>query len=199
MRSSTITAAAAMAILSVVSSQTTTDPATVAACNACITSAGIAAVPACKGLENAKGVNPAAPTDKQRACWCGLATNKTWTNECVRADKCPAEAIKGFSEVYGNLVSKPGTCDNLSASTSATDGARFCRSSSAKVIAAAGAAVAIAGALLLDPDDVHYPADIAVCATCVDKAAITAFPACKSLENTEVYPTAGPADQQKTY
>ncbi|KAF9270894.1 hypothetical protein BGZ88_007272, partial [Linnemannia elongata] len=51
MRFSTILATTTMVFLSVVSAQTKPDPATIA-CNTCIANAGIAAVPACKGLEN---------------------------------------------------------------------------------------------------------------------------------------------------
>ncbi|KAK3833389.1 MAG: hypothetical protein JOS17DRAFT_789437 [Linnemannia elongata] len=155
MRFSTIFAAATMVLLSVVSAQTKPDPAMVAACNTCITNAGIAAVPSCKGLERSSengngntGSNATAPTDKQKACWCGLAANKTWLNQCVGADKCPGELTKTFQHWYETATAAPGFCDNMSASTSANDASRFCGASSVKLAAAGAAVVAIAGTLL---------------------------------------------------
>ncbi|KAH7046386.1 hypothetical protein BKA57DRAFT_439386 [Linnemannia elongata] len=144
MRFSTILATATMVFLSVVSAQTNLDPATIAACNTCIANAGIAAVPACKGLENTHIPAGATLNDKQKACLCGLVSNKTWMNSC--SDKCPATALSQLEEVYKMVVAAPGTCDNLSASTS--NGNRFCGASSVKVAAAGAAALAVAGALL---------------------------------------------------
>lgn len=148
MRFSTILAASAMAILSVVSAQTEFDPAIVAACNTCIAKAGVAAVPSCKGLESTNIPSGSTLTDKQKSCLCGLVANKTWLNECAGADKCPTEAIKGLAKTYESIVATPGTCDNLSASASANDGSRFCGASSVKVAAAGAVALAVAGALL---------------------------------------------------
>ncbi|KAG9063009.1 hypothetical protein KI688_004609 [Linnemannia hyalina] len=147
MRCSTILAAATMVILSVVSAQTVPDPSLVAACNTCLNNAGIAAAPACNGLQNTNLFAPSATlSDKQKTCLCGLVANKTWTNACAGADKCPAELFQQFKKAYDSLAAAPGTCDNVSASTNG--GSRFCGASSVKVAAAGAAAVAIAGALL---------------------------------------------------
>ncbi|KAG0095180.1 hypothetical protein BGZ93_006208, partial [Podila epicladia] len=123
------------------------DPAVISACNACIVKAGIAAVPSCKGLEGTTVSSGSTPTDKQKSCFCGLATNKTWRSECIGADKCPAEAIKELVMVYEAIAATPGACDS-SASASANDGNRFCGASSVKVAAAGAVALAVAGALL---------------------------------------------------
>ncbi|KAH7046388.1 hypothetical protein BKA57DRAFT_515543 [Linnemannia elongata] len=146
MRFSTILATATMVFLSVVSAQTKLDPATIAACNTCIVNTGIAAVPACKGLEDTHIPAGATLNDKQKACLCGLVSNKSWISACTGADKCPAEVLSQLEEVYKTMVGAPGTCDNLSASTS--NGNRFCGASSVKVAAAGAAALAVAGALL---------------------------------------------------
>ncbi|KAG0291446.1 hypothetical protein BGZ96_005203 [Linnemannia gamsii] len=152
MRFSTIFAAATMALLSAVSAQSTVpvpDPAVVAACNACVATAGVAAVPACKGLEKAKVADPNAPTDQMRACWCGLATNKTWANKCVESKQCPLEAVEALSKTYQSFVAKPGTCDNLPTPLSgAASGAGSASAPASKVAVAAGAVLAMAGALL---------------------------------------------------
>ncbi|KAF9546414.1 hypothetical protein EC957_009763 [Mortierella hygrophila] len=147
MRCSTILAAATMVLLSVVSAQTMPDPSAIAACNTCLNNAGIAAAPACKGLENSNVSAPSGTlTDEQKACLCGLIASKDWMNACAGADKCPAELFQQFKQVYDNLAAAPGTCDNVS--TSVNGGSRFCGASSVKVAAAGAAAVAIAGALL---------------------------------------------------
>ncbi|KAG0082187.1 hypothetical protein BGZ90_010511 [Linnemannia elongata] len=146
MRFSTILATTTMVFLSVVSAQTKPDPATIAACNTCIANAGIAAVPACKGLENTHVVPGDKITDKQKACWCGLVANKSWISACTGADKCSAQVLGQLEEAYKSMVAAAGTCDNLSASTS--NGNRFCGASSVKVAAAGAAALAVAGALL---------------------------------------------------
>ncbi|KAF9272010.1 hypothetical protein BGZ88_005314, partial [Linnemannia elongata] len=96
------------------------------------------------GLENTHVPAGATLNDKQKACWCGLVANKTWMNSC--SDKCPAAELSQLEEVYKMVVAAPGTCDNLSASTS--NGNRFCGASSVKVAAAGAAALAVAGALL---------------------------------------------------
>ncbi|KAF9142492.1 hypothetical protein BG015_000816 [Linnemannia schmuckeri] len=112
------------------------------ACSTCITNAGISAVPACKGVENEKATG-STPTDKQKICWCGLKSNKNWADGCVGADKCSAESKEMLVSMI-NAGAAQVTCDNVSG-TSAGNG--FCGLNSAKV-AAAGAAMAVVGALL---------------------------------------------------
>src|SRR5690349_7825941 len=81
MRFSTIIAASAITILSIVSAQIF-DPAANDACNTCLNNAAISAVPVCKGLEDTKGDPNTRATDKQKACWCGLMTAESWANSC---------------------------------------------------------------------------------------------------------------------
>ncbi|KAF8944051.1 hypothetical protein BGZ47_004714 [Haplosporangium gracile] len=111
----TIVAATVMVILSIVSSQTTTTITTVAACNACITSAGINAVPACKGLENTRAYPATGSTDQQKTCWCNLSANKAWADSCVKSNKCTAEPAHSLVQsIVSRIASQPGMCDNAS-------------------------------------------------------------------------------------
>ncbi|KAG0291447.1 hypothetical protein BGZ96_005204 [Linnemannia gamsii] len=147
MRFSTILAASTMALLSVISAQSTVpDAAAMAACSKCVNNAGIAASPACKGLENTTNSPNSTPTDKQKACWCGLKANMNFADGCVGPDKCTAVMKEQVVTAISLVTSQPGACDGVSATSAA--GARFCGASSAKVAAAGAAALAVAGALL---------------------------------------------------
>ncbi|KAH7046397.1 hypothetical protein BKA57DRAFT_75602 [Linnemannia elongata] len=146
MHFSTILAAATMALLSVVSAQSAPNPAMVA-CNTCMSNAVVAAVPACKGLVNSKP-SSSTLTDKEKSCWCGLKSNKSWGDSCVGPDKCTAEMMLTIVQLFGAAATQPGACDNVSANSGAAAGNRFCGSSSVKVAAAGAAALAVAGALL---------------------------------------------------
>ncbi|KAF8944052.1 hypothetical protein BGZ47_004715 [Haplosporangium gracile] len=137
MRFSTIIATSAMAVLSVSAQSVPSD-----ACITCMTNAKSAAAPACKGLEDTKTTGSSF-TDREKACWCGLKANTNWANGCVGADKCSAE-VKEMLVSIVNAATAQITCDNVS-STSAGNG--FCGLNSAKVTAA-GAAIAVVGALL---------------------------------------------------
>ena len=148
MRCSTILAAATMVLLSIVSAQTIPDPASTLACNTCLKEAAIAAVPVCKDIENTEVTATSPATDKHKACWCGLTSNKTWGDSCVKSDKCTAGMKETFAQMIASAASLNAKCDSLSTTSAAAAGNRFLGSSSAKVAAAGAAALAVAGALL---------------------------------------------------
>ncbi|KAG9071693.1 hypothetical protein KI688_005906 [Linnemannia hyalina] len=145
MRFSTLIAASTMTALSVVSAQSSVpDPKVVAACSTCIDNAAIAAAPACKSLEGYIGGKNAPPADKMQACMCGLKGNMNWADSCVRPDKCTALHTSALVSAVTSNTSQPNACINASATSA---GFKMCGVSSAKV-AAAGAAMAVVGALL---------------------------------------------------
>ncbi|KAF9932397.1 hypothetical protein FBU30_008249 [Linnemannia zychae] len=139
MRFSTILAVSAMVVLSTVSAQTSSN---LEECNKCLTSAGIAAVPACKGLENTKVDDPSKGNAQQKKCWCGLSANKSWSDSCISSNKCASDTVAAVQLVYTMIAAQPGICDGVS-STNA--GSNLCGS---MMVGAAGAALAVAGALL---------------------------------------------------
>ncbi|KAG0306713.1 hypothetical protein BGZ97_000650 [Linnemannia gamsii] len=110
--------------------------------------AAVAAVPICKGLENTEIPKGSSPSEKHKACWCGLTANKTWDDACVKSNTCPAELRDAFVQAIASSSSQPGFCDGVSA-TSDASASRFSGvSSSTKVAAVGAAALAVAGALL---------------------------------------------------
>ncbi|KAK3836874.1 MAG: hypothetical protein J3R72DRAFT_449976 [Linnemannia gamsii] len=145
MRFSAIIAASAVTILSVVSAQASM-PSTpnIEACGICLNNAGYSAVPVCKGLEGKESKPNTPPTATHKACWCGLKSTKNWSDSCVGPDKCTAGQRASLVGIIDAAVAQAGFCDNVS-TTSA--GFKMSGVSSAKV-AAAGAAMAVVGALL---------------------------------------------------
>lgn len=143
MRLSTILAASTMAVLSVVSAQSTNpDNAAMTACNQCIESAGMAADPRCKKVVTTVDGNGSASYES-KPCLCALKSKKNWLDSCVGPDKCTA-AMK--DTVLAMMSTLAGSCEGVSANSAA--GASFCGASPAKVATAGAAAFAIAGALL---------------------------------------------------
>ncbi|KAG0250102.1 hypothetical protein BGZ95_007310 [Linnemannia exigua] len=143
MRLSTILAASTMAVLSVVSAQSTNpDNAAMTACNQCIESAGMAADPSCKKVVTTVDGNGSASYES-KPCLCALKSKKNWLDSCVGPDKCTA-AMK--DTVLAMMSTLAGSCEGVSANSAS--GASFCGASPAKVATAGAAAFAIAGALL---------------------------------------------------
>ncbi|KAF9301791.1 hypothetical protein BGZ91_009491, partial [Linnemannia elongata] len=118
-------------------------------CSTCMDDAAIAAVPTCKGLKKSEAfADSASSIDKQKACYCGLKSNKTWTDSCIGPEKCPAEMKDLLVRIIDPVTAQPGICDNVSATSAAAAGDRFCESLSTKVAAAGAVALAVAGAFL---------------------------------------------------
>ncbi|KAG0276465.1 hypothetical protein BGZ96_003274, partial [Linnemannia gamsii] len=144
MRFSTIIAASAITILSVVSAQVSMPlRPNYEACNICLNSAASSAIPVCKGLEGREIKFNAPPTATETACWCGLKGIKNWSNSCVGPDKCTAPDRDSFVQKIDSVVTMAGSCKNVSATSA---GFKMWGVSSVKV-AAAGAAMAVVGAL----------------------------------------------------
>ncbi|KAF9271377.1 hypothetical protein BGZ88_006259 [Linnemannia elongata] len=150
MHFSTIFVASAMVILSAISAQSVPSAPNMLACSTCMDDAAIAAVPTCKGLKKSEAFADSASSsiDKQKACYCGLKSNKTWTDSCVGPEKCPAEMKDLLVRIIVTVTAQPGICDNVSATNAAAAGDQFCESLSTKVAAVGAVALAAAGAFL---------------------------------------------------
>ncbi|KAG0270863.1 hypothetical protein BGZ95_001423 [Linnemannia exigua] len=154
MRFSTIIAAAStLVLLGTVSAQTqpqVPNAQAMAACATCLNEAMGLATPACKGIEgvkvttNSNSNSKSSPTEKELACFCSIAGKKDWGNSCAQPDKCSAEIVSTLYKSMELAAAQPGTCDKVSTTSAAN---MLSCSSSKMALGAAGAAMAIAGAL----------------------------------------------------
>ncbi|KAF9134619.1 hypothetical protein BGW39_006384 [Mortierella sp. 14UC] len=142
MRFSTIIAASALVVFAASAQQEQPTNPAVVACRVCIEKAAVSTSPACQSMEP-KPLAGGHPTDKQQACYCGLAPNKTWADSCTQSDKCTLEMVQGYYHLFTMLTSSTGLCAGVTSAAAATS----VLGGTSKV-AAAGAAMAIAGALL---------------------------------------------------
>ncbi|KAF9088517.1 hypothetical protein BGX23_007281 [Mortierella sp. AD031] len=78
-------------------------PPNMAACQTCILSASIKQSPSCDGLQNQAPPTSGVLTDKQKSCYCGLASSDAWIKPCEGATTCDSTTVSMILQTYATM------------------------------------------------------------------------------------------------